>query len=130
MSYIASNFDTNCPESTEGTFPYSYRIEIDRKKNPAIGNTVTFIMIANGRPSVLADGGTLLFKCDQKRFEIPVEIRMESGERFEGVMTGLADGKDIHVVWDADPTSEALGVIKETTNNTVWFLEKPGAAQW
>ena len=130
MSYIASNFETNCSESAGGAFPYSYRITIERQMNPTIGNSVTFIMIANGRPRPLADGGAVILECDQKCFEIPVEIIKNSRKKFEGVLTGVADGKDIRIVWDADLTRETLGVIKETTNDTVSFRKKPGATRW
>lgn len=130
MSYIASNLETSYLESDRGTFPYSYRISIERKMNPAIGNSVTFIMIINGRPRPLADGGATILECDQKCFEIPVEIIKNSRKKFEGVLTGIANGNDIRIVWDADLTSETLGVIKETTNNTVSFQKKPGATRW
>lgn len=130
MSYAASDFETSYSKSAGGTFPCSYRITIEREMNPAIGNSVTFIMIANGRPRPLADGGATILECDQKRFEIPVEIIKNSRKKFEGVLTGIADGNDIRIVWDADLTSETLGVIKETTNNTVSFQKKPGATRW
>ena len=125
MSYTASNLETN-----KGTFPYSYRITIERKRNPMIGDSVTFIMIVNGRPRPLADGGAMFLECDQKCFEIPVSIIENPRKQFEGVLTGIADGNDIRIVWDADLTSETLGVIKETTNNTVSFQKKPGATRW
>ena len=63
-------------------------------------------------------------------FEIPVEIIKNSRKKFEGVLTGIADGNDILIMWDADLTSETWGVIKETTNNIVSFRRKPGAIRW
>lgn len=126
MTYTSASQTADCLES----FPHAYRITIEREMNPTIGNSVTFIMIINGRPRPLADGGAAIFECDQKYFEIPVEIIKNSRKKFEGVLTGIADGNDIRIVWDADLTSETLGVIKETTNKTVLFRKKPGATRW
>lgn len=124
--------DTSTSQTVEGLEALSrtYRITIEREMNPTIGNSVTFIMIINGRPRPLADGGATILECDQKYFEIPVEIIKNSRKKFEGVLTGIADGNDIRIVWNADLTSETLGVIKETTNNTVIFQKKPGATRW
>lgn len=130
MSQAPFHNEAYCPESHGGTFQCPYRISIERKMNSTIGNSVTFIMITNGRPRPLADGGTTILECDQKCFEIPVEIIKNSRKKFEGVLTGVADGNDIRIVWDADLTSETLGVIKETTNNTVSFQKKPGSTRW
>lgn len=126
MSYTSSSQPAGCV----GSVSPAYRITIERETNPTIGNSVTFIMIINGRPRPLADGGTTILECDQKCFEIPVEIIKNSRKKFEGVITGIADGNDIRIVWDADLTSETLGVIKQTTNNTVSFQKKPGATRW
>lgn len=124
--------DTSTSQTVDGLEALSrtYRITIEREMNPTIGNSVTFIMIINGRPRPLADGGATILECDQKYFEIPVEIIKNSRKKFEGVLTGIADGNDIRIVWNADLTSETLGVIKETTNNTVIFQKKPGATRW
>ncbi len=126
MPYTSSNQTADCSES----LPCAYRITIEREMNPTIGNSVTFIMIINGRPRPLADGGAVMVECDQKCFEIPVEIIKNSRKKFEGVLTGIADGNDIRIVWDVDPKEKNLGVIKETTNNTVCFQAKPGATRW
>ena len=126
MSYTSSSPAAYCSQSLSP----AYRITIEREMNPTIGNSVTFIMIINGRPRPLANGGATILECDQKCFEIPVEIIKNSRKKFEGVLTGVADGNDIRIVWDADLTSETLGVIKETTNNTVLFRKKPGATCW
>lgn len=126
MSYTSTSQTADGLESLSRT----YRITIEREMNPTIGNSVTFIMIINGRPRPLADGGATILECDQKCFEIPVEIIKNSRKKFEGVLTGIADGNDIRIVWNADLTSETLGVIKETTNNTVIFQKKPGATRW
>lgn len=112
------------------TLPQSYRITIERQANLTIGNSVTFIMIVNGRPRPLADGGALMLECNQKCFELPVEIVKNSRKKFEGVLTGIADGNDIRILWDADLSTETLGIIKETTNNTVSFKKKTGATRW
>ena len=125
MSYTSSAQAAVCLESLS----HAYRITIERETNPAIGNSVTFIMIINGRPRPLADGGVMIFECNQKCFEIPVEIIKNSRKKFVGVLTGIADGTDIRIVWNADLTSETLGVIKETTNTTVSFRKKPGATR-
>lgn len=109
---------------------HPYRITIERELNPTIGDSVTFIMIINGRPRPLANGGTTVFECDQTCFEIPVEIIKNSRKKFVGVLTGIADGTDVSILWDADLTSETLGVIKKTTNQTVSFQKKPGATRW
>lgn len=126
MPYIPANQTADCSEA----FAHPYRIIIERQMNSAIGNSVTFIMMIKGRPRPLADGGTTILECSQKCFEFPVEIIKNSRKKFEGVLTGIADGNDIRIVWDADLTSETLGVIKETTNNTVSFQKKPGATRW
>ena len=112
------------------TLPQSYRITIERQANPAIGNSVTLIMIVNGRPRPIADGGALMLECDQKCFEFPVEIIKNARTKFEGVLTGIADGNDVRILWDADLTSQTLGIIKETTNSTVSFCKKPGTTRW
>lgn len=121
--------DTSSSQTAEA-FAQPYRITIERQTNPKIGNAVTFIMILNGRPRPLADGDMVMLDCDQAQFEIPVEIIKNSRKKFEGVLTGIADGTDIRIVWDADLTSETLGVIKETTNQTVSFRKKTGATRW
>lgn len=126
MSYTSSSQTADSAES----LPHTYYITINRKRNPAIGSSVTFIMIINGRPHPLADGGAMIFECDQKCFEIPVAIIKNARKKFEGVLAGIADGNDIHIVLDVDMTSETLGVINETTNNTVSFRKKPGATRW
>ncbi len=130
MCYTASNHGVGCSESGADTISHSYRITIDRERNRNVGDLVTFILIANGRPRPLADGATIVVECDKKRFDIPVSIIKNSRKKFEGVLTGIADGNDIRILWNVDLTSKTLGVIKETTNNTVSFQEKPGATRW
>lgn len=130
MSYTASNHGTGYSESDTGTFPYSYRITIERERNRPVGESITFILIANGRPRPLADGAITIVECDKRRFEIPVLITKNSRNKFEGVLTGIADGNDIRILWNADPKLKTLGIIKETTNNTVSFQAKPGATRW
>lgn len=111
-------------------FPGSYRITIERERNCVVRDSVTFLLILNGRPRPLADGAAVSFEENRKHFEIPVFISKNSRNRFEGVLTGIADGNDIRITWSVDPKHKALGVIKETTNNTVSFQERPGAARW
>ena len=114
---------SNCRDDR---FLCPYRITIERTKNLQIGDSVTFILEINGRPRPLADGATIIFDCDKKYLEIPACITKGARKKFEGVLTGIADGEDIHITWEADLTSETLGVIKETTNNTVSFQKKSG----
>ncbi len=106
-----------------------YYITIEREHNSSIGDSVTFLIILNGRPRPVADGGSVTFKVDEERFEIPVFITKNSKKNVEGVIAGVADGNDINIVWSVDPADKTFGSIKSTTNNTVSFMEKPGAAR-
>lgn len=108
----------------------TYQIIMDRKMNPSIGSKVTFILIIDGRPRPLADGATIIFECDEEQFEIPVFITRNARTNFEGVLTGVADGNDVSILWDIDLNSETLGVIKATNNNTISLQAKPGATRW
>lgn len=130
MSCTASNHETGHAENDQGTFPDSYRITIEREYNRTVGESVTFILIVNGRPRPLANGAIITVECDKKCFEIPVFISKNSRKKFEGVLTGIADGNDIRILWDADLNLKTLGAIKETTNDTVSFQNKPGATRW
>jgi len=130
MPYTTLNHEAYHSESDRDTFPEPYRITIEREYNRTVGESVTFILITNGRPRPLANGAIITVECDKKCFEIPVLITKNSRKKFEGVLTGFADGNDIRILWDADPKQKNLGVIKETTNNTVSFQEKPGATRW
>ena len=119
------------PVSKEPTcepFSHDYCITIEREHNPSIRDTITFLLILNGRPRPLADGGSITFQTNEKHFEVPVFITNNSKTRFEGVLTGIADGEDICIKWKAERGSKTLGHITATTNNTVTFLERKGAA--
>ncbi len=107
----------------------SYYITIERERNRLVGDSVTFLIVLNGRPRPVADGGSVSFKADEEHFEIPVFITKNSKKNIEGVITGTADGNDINIVWSVDPDSKTFGAIKSTTNDTVSFMEKPGAAR-
>ncbi len=107
--------------------PNAYTVHLIRKRNPSIGNSVTFIHLGFGRPRPLADDAYCKLIESKKRFELPVYITDNENKVFEGVLTGVADGNDIRIVWDVDLTQKTLGVIVETTNSTVTFVERPGA---
>lgn len=130
MTYTASNQATYLSDSDTGMFPDPYRITIEREYNHAVGESVTFILITNGRPRPLANGAIITMECDKKRFEIPVFITKNSRKKFEGVLTGIADGSDIRIVWDVDLNSKTLGTVLQTSNDTVCFQSKPGATRW
>lgn len=118
------------PICSDDVFAEPYRVTLRREKHPKIGNSVTFILIANGRPRPLADDAWTTLEFSEKEFEIPVFITKNSRTKFEGVLTGTADGSDIRILWSPDLTQKTLGVIKETTNPTVTFVERPGATNW
>ncbi len=109
-------------------FPRCYRVTVKREKDPIIGNAITFLFILNDRPRPLSDDSSISFQSDEKLIEVPVFITNNAGTTFEGVLTGTADGKDIDVVWSVDPRSKTLGKITSSTNDTLRFVEKPGAA--
>lgn len=106
------------------TLPRSYRITIQRERNRAIGDAITFLLVLDGRPVPLADGGSITVPTNKKRFELPVFITNNSKTSVEGVLTGIADGKDICITWGAERGSKTLGRIQATTNDTVSFQEK------
>ena len=106
-----------------------YYITIEREHNSSVGDSITFLIMLNGRPKPVADGGSVSFKVDDERFEIPVFIGKNSRKNIEGVIMGVADGNDIDIVWSIDPASKTFGAIKSTTNNTVSFVERPGATR-
>ncbi len=108
-------------------FAKPYRIVLERVKNPSIGNKVTCILIRDGRPRPLADDAAFWWDTDEKRFEIPIYIAKGDRKRFEGVLTGVPDGKDLHIVLDVDPNVKMLAVIKECNNSTIHLEERPGA---
>lgn len=114
-------------EKTSETLPKNYRITIEREADPSIRDSITFLLVLNGRPSPLADGGSISFQANQKCFEIPVLITGNSRSRFEGVLTGIADGRDIRIRWKAERGSKTLGNITVTTNDTVALVKKKGA---
>lgn len=105
-----------------------YYITIEREHNSSVGDSVTFLIILNGRPRPVADGGSVSFQSDEESFEIPVFISKNSKKNVEGVIAGVADGNDINIIWSIDPQSKTFGTIKSTTNNTVTFIERAGAA--
>lgn len=107
--------------------PGPYRITLRRTHNSLIGDSVTFILIADGRPRPLADNAYTSIIEDKKYFEIPVFITDNDKKRFEGVLTGVADGRDIDILWDAELKNQTLGKIIETTNSSVTFIGRPGA---
>ena len=107
-----------------------YRITLRRTKDPVVGNSVTFIFLRDGRPRPLADDAYACFECDCPQFEIPVFITDNKKKKFEGVLTGTADGDDVEILWSPDLSASLWGVILETTNPTVTFTERPGATNW
>ena len=111
-------------------FEREYCVTVEREHHPAIGDKITFIMLPNGRPIPLADGGTNRFYTDKKCFEVPVFITDNSRRKFEGVLTGIADGEDITLRWAPERDTKTLGRITATTNSTVTFLERKGATRW
>lgn len=115
---------------TAESFSRPYRITLERESDRTIGDTVTCILIIGGRPRPLADGGSIMLTDDRKVFEIPVMITKNSRKKFEGVITGIADGADIRIVWGVDLNQKTLSTIKQTTNSTVTFQAKPGATRW
>ncbi len=123
-SFVASQKEA---ATDADTLPGPYRIILRRACNPRIGNSVTFILIADGRPRPLSDDAYTSVVEDKKYFEIPVFITDNDKKRFEGVLTGVADGKDIDILWDVDLKNQTLGRIIETTNNSVTFIGRPGA---
>lgn len=117
----------NVPEFQED-FPDGYKLRIRRVKSKKYGNSVTFIHLGAGRPRPLADDAYTELIQTKRHFEIPVFITNNKGKEFEGVLKGTADGRDITVVWEPDTSSDTLGVITETSNPTVTFEERRGAA--
>ena len=113
-------------ESTHETLSQNYRITIAREAEPSIRDSITFLLIPNDRPVPLSDGGSISLPSNQKHFEIPVFITDNSKRTFEGVLTGIADGKDICIRWKADRGSKTLGNIIATTNDTVSLKSKKG----
>lgn len=109
------------------TLPQPYDITLVRKHNPAFTNDITFIHLAFGRPRPLADDACLQFSETKKCFEIPVYMTDNKKRTFEGLLTGIADGKPVRVVVDVDLTQETIFQITETSNDSVQFVEKPGA---
>ena len=107
-----------------------YRITLRRTKDPVIRNDVTFIFIRDGRPRPLSDDAYACFEEDRKQFEIPVFITDNRKKKFEGVLTGTADGSDIQILWSPDLSENNWGVIVETSNDTVAFTARPGATNW
>lgn len=112
---------------TADTFAKPYRVMLERVKNPSLGNAVTCILIMDSRPRPLADDAAFRWETDDKRFEIPVYIAKGNRKRFEGVLTGVPNGEDLHIVLDMDANVKMLAVIKECNNSTIHFEERPGA---
>jgi hypothetical protein len=113
--------------SSDSVFPNPYRVTISREHDPVILDSVTFLLVFNGRPRPLANAGSVSWMDDRKHFEVPVLIVKNSRKRFEGLLIGTADGNDIEITWRADLTQKELGRITDSTNDTVAFLHKPGA---
>lgn len=107
----------------------AYVVILNRKSDPVIGNDITFVTVYRGNYSPLSDGATLQLLVSEKEFEIPVLITDNEGNTFEGVLTGSSDGKDIEITWEAKRDGKQLGCIAKTSNDTVRFVERPGAAK-
>ena len=118
---------TEAPVETAVRKPY--RVELSRVKNLKVRSSVTMIIIRNDRPRPLSEEASFLWETDEARIEIPIYIAKGTKKVFEGVLTGEADGKDIRIVLDVDPAVKMLGVIKETSNSTFRFCERPGATE-
>ena len=108
----------------------SYRIIIERKQNTKLSNSITCILLVNNRPCPLADGASITIHCDHSQFEIPVLISKSAKKQFEGILTGTAEGNDIRILLEMDPTQKTLCIIKEAANSTIALVEKPGATKW
>ena len=104
-----------------------YLIKLERLKNAALGNNVAIILIIGDRPRPLADDSSIGWKSEDQQIEIPIYIAKGLKKKFEGVIAGVADGKNLHIVMEVDPESQTLGVIKESSNSTICLVEKPGA---
>lgn len=120
---------TECPEKPVAAeaFEKPYRIKLEREKGPALRYDVTFILIMGQRPRPLSEEALLCWDSDETRFEIPIYIAKDMDKVFEGVLTGVPDGKDLHIVLGVDPKEKMLGVIKKSSNSTVRFEERAGA---
>lgn len=106
-----------------------YLIELERLKNAALGNNVAIILIIGDRPRPLADDSSICWKSEDQQIEIPIYIAKGLKKKFEGVIAGVADGKNLHIVMEVDPKSQTLGVIKESSNSTIHLVERPGATE-
>ena len=131
-SNAESSVCTNCKKTfftaqAIATWDAAFAVILKRTNDPAIKNNVTFNLVHYGDLRVLANDGELILLVAEQTFEIPVMITYRK-TTFEGVLTGTGDGKDIEITWAASTSEPQLGHIVSSTNPTVRFEERPGAA--
>lgn len=107
----------------------AYVVTLHRKKDPSVGNRLTFLTVYRGNLCPLSDGASQQILVSEKEFEIPVLITDNKGREFEGVLAGTGDGKDVEITWAASTEEKLLGRIEKSSNATVRFVERVGAAK-
>lgn len=112
------------------SFPFEYRITIEREFDTVVGNDITVILMINGRPHPLASGGYVSISTNEKNFEIPFYTTDHNNTKFEGVFRGIANGRDIRLLWRSELQCKTLGRIVECNNPSVALHEKPGSCAW
>ena len=117
-------------EKDADTFPFDYTITIEREYDAFIADRITVILMINGRPHPLPNGGRVSFLSNTKIIEIPIFTTDNEHTKFEGIILGNAFGPDIRIVWSAEFYGKSLGRIKERSNPTFNLYEKPGATAW
>ena len=115
------------PEQEEvSDFARPYKVWLERARNSACSR-YNIMVILGGRPRPLSNECTLYWDTTDKHFELPICVSRGMKKVFEGVLTGVPDGKTLSITLDIDPAQTMPVVIKETSNSTVHFQERPGA---